>query len=253
MASTLPLVIQPSRNVKLGGERLASQRLVAEIDTQSMADVRGYARQIAEEVNAEQAAAGNPPSLVAVDGNPTKALDQIDRKVVTLFGSFLARSAMREVEMALSAAIARSTRSHTGRLADVSGSWSWRFVSARGEVKLVSASTELPPFTPGDALVLSPTHVPYATLTNRNVARSGAANKAVTRTKKGRTVSPPKKQQNRGFLFHAAETVRRRTVFKQFSVTVVFTKLHMVLGELMSREQGTGVLVIKPHIQRVRR
>jgi hypothetical protein len=246
MAFDLPTVIDRRRAVTLGGERLASERLVAEISTQSLADVRAYIRQITEEVTAQQIALGNPPTALEVDNRTAKPLDAVQRQTVVVYGVTLARAAMREVETALAAAIMRSTTARSGRLSNVTGAWRWRLVRASGAVSVISAAAELPAFGYGDRLVLAPDEVPYATLVNRNVARSGRANVA---PRKGK--SPPKSRQNRGFLFHAADTLRRRPAFKQFHVRVVFTKAHMVPGELMTRTLGTGMLVISPRIRRV--
>lgn len=246
MDFTLPTVIDRRRTMKLGGERLASERLVAEISTQSLADVRAYIRFITAEVTAQQISAGNPPTVLEVDNRSGKSLEQVDKKATVLYGVALARAAMREVEAVLAAAINRSTTARTGRLGQVAGSWSWHLVRKGGPVLAVTSATEIT-FGAGDQLVLGPEHVPYATLTNRNVARSGRANVAPRRGK-----SPPKSRQNRGFLFHAADAVRRRPAFKLLNVRVVFTKAHMVSGELMTRTSGSGLIVISPRIRRLR-
>jgi hypothetical protein len=237
--ASLPLVIAPNRTTTLGGERLTSQRLLVEVEKQSLSDVRFMMRSIAEAQVAAQARQGNPASVTAVDGGTGRDIDAALRKVVVLFGVVLAAAAMREVESALRDAIAASTRTHSGRLADIAGSWQWLYIPKGGTARVVSPGAVLPAFNRGDQLVLTPQGVPHATLTNRNVAHSGRLNRA---PKKGK--EPPKSQQNRGFLFNAADKVRRRPAFAQFSVRVVFSRAHMVPGELMTREQGTGMLVI---------
>jgi hypothetical protein len=53
-----------------------------------------------------------------------------------------------------------------------------------------------------------------------------------------------KQKQPVGFLRATVEALRARQEFRQFAVTVVFTKQHAVPGEL-SRKQGTGAIVIQ--------
>jgi hypothetical protein len=238
MSGAFPDVIDRTRRVTLGGVRTKSERLLVEINTQSLSDIRAYLREITTTVTAQQIALGNPPSLLEVDGRTAKQVDAVQKKTVVVYGTVLAQSAMREVEVALAAAIQRSTRAHSGRLSNIGGSWSWLYLPVQGAPRTVTSATALPSFGPGDRLVLLPRDVPYATLVNRNVARSGRANVAPRRGK-----SPAKSRQNRGFMFHAADTVRRRPVFKQFRVRVVFSRAHPVAGEVMSRI-GTAMLVI---------
>lgn len=247
MVLDFPTVIAPRRSVKLGGVRLDRERLLVEMNTQSLADVRAMVRNLTVAVTAEQVAAGNPPSVLAVDGKSDKPVAEVRAKTEVIFGTVLVAGAMRELEAALTAAIMRSTRPHSGRLADVTGAWQWRYLPAGGKApQVVTAATVLPAFGAGDRLALVPVGVPYATLVNRNVANSGRANVA---PRKGK--APPASRQNRGFLFHAADTVRRRAAFKLFHVRVVFSKSHMVPGEVMTRRQGTGMIVITARVRRV--
>lgn len=242
MAETdfLPLVIPPSRMVRLGAQRLRQDRLTVEIQTQSLADVRAMLRNITTAVMLEQKQIGNPATVVEVDKGQTASLEQIDRIAVVLFGVVLAQAAMREVETALRQAIDRSTVARSGLLHDVTSGWQWRYVPANGVARVVSSSQVLPAFGPGDKLVLRPEHVPYATSVNTLVARSGRLN---VMPKPGK--HPPKSRQNKGFLFTAAEDLRRRVAFKQFNVRVVFSAAHPVPGETMKRHRS-GMIVITP-------
>ena len=129
----------------------------------------------------------------------------------------------------------------------MSGAWTWLFVPKVGAPRLVSAGAPLPAFQQGDRLVLRPAAVPYATRVNQLVAQSGRLTPKARRVK-GVLREPPRRLQNAGFLFHAAEALRRRSVFKQFHVRVAFTKAHMVPGEVMTGTQGTGVIVISPRL-----
>jgi hypothetical protein len=248
----LPLVIDRTRTVTLGGERLSSERLLVEMHDQSLADVQAMLRSISAEVIAEQARAGNPPQVVEVDGGAGRPVDDANKKVVAIFGVELAAAAMREVEGALRDAIQASTHAHSGRLAGVSGgSWQWLYIAKGQTARPVTAGSTLPAFQRGDQLVLRPVGVPYATRVNQLVAGAGRLNPKA-RLVKGKLREPPKRMQNAGFLFHAAEALRRRSAFVQFHVRVVFSRVHLVSGEVMSRTSGTGMIVISPRLTRSR-
>jgi hypothetical protein len=242
----LPTVIPRTRTTTLGGQAAGSERFLVEMQTQSLADVRQMVKDITAQVTAEQMSLGNPPTLLQVDGTTGKPLEQVDKRTSVLYGTVLAGAAMREVEMDLRAAILQSTEVHSGRLADITGSWEWLYIPKGGAPRAVAAGTDLPAFAMGDQLVLVPRQVPYATITNRNVARGGSLNN-MNRAHRGNVA---KSRQNRGFLFWAAQSVRRRSAFKFFRVHVVFTKAHMVPNEVMTRSSGTGMIVITPRLRR---
>ena len=247
MTFAMPVVVPKRRAVTLGGERLASERLLVEMQTQSLADVRAMLRGITFDVTRQQIALGNPPTLLEVDNRTGKRVEDVEKKTVVVYGVTLAASAMREVELELAGAIARATTPRSGRLGNVSTSWQWLFVPKGGAARPVSAGTPPKAFGPGDQLVLVPKDVPYATITNRNVAHGGRLNKPGRRGRE-----PARSRQNRGFLFWAAEGARRRASFKQFAVFVVFSQKHRVAGEVMTRTQGTGMIVIRPRLRRVK-
>jgi len=240
-------VIQPRRTVTLGGEQAGREMFRVELQKQSLADVRSCIRFIAIEQTAQQIALGNPPQVLTVDGRTNKSLDDVGKQVVIVYGVALAASAMREVELELAGAIARSTRVHSGRLSNLSTSWQWMFVPKGGTAHAISAANPPAAFGAGDQLVLLPKDVPYATITNRAVALAGKLN---PKGKAGRRVA--KSRQNRGFLATATAAVRAKSAFKQFSVATVFSKNHMVAGELMTRTSGTAMIVIRPRIRRVK-
>jgi hypothetical protein len=244
MTFPMPLVVAPRRAVTLGGERFERETLKVEMATQSLADVRAMLRGITREQGTQQTALGNPPVLLEVDGSTSRPVEAVEKKTVVVFGVTLAASAMRQVEMELTQAIAQATTPRTGRLGDVSSSWQWLFVRKGQAAQPVSSGSPPKAFAPGDALVLAPRDVPYATITNRNVARSGRI-----KPRAGRKGVVAKSKQNRGFLFWAAERVRKRPAFTQFHVTVLFSKAHMVPGELMTRVQGSGMLVIRARLR----
>lgn len=247
MTFPMPVVIPPRRAVTLGGERFASERLLVEMQTQSLADVRAMLRGITFEVTRQQIALGNPPTLLEVDNRTGKPVEDVDKKTVVVYGVTLAASAMREVEIELAGAIARATTPHSGRLANVSTSWQWLFIPKGGAARPISSGTPPKAFGAGDQLVLMPKDVPYATITNRNVAAGGRLNKSGKASKRA-----ARSKQNRGFLFWAAEGARKRAAFKQFAVFVVFSQKHRVAGEVMTRTQGTGMIVIRPRYRRLK-
>jgi hypothetical protein len=212
--------------------------------TQSVADVRAMIRGITLEQTGQQIRLGNPPQLLEVDARTGKRLEDVDKKTMVLFGTVLAAGAMRQVELELAGAITRSTTRRTGRLADVASSWGWLYVPKKGGARWVTAATPPATFGAGDALVLCPKELPYATITDRNVGRAGRL-KATAR--KGRTPKPS--LQNKGFLYTTAANVAKRTVFKQFSVRFALTNDYRIRGEL---SWATGVIVIRPRVRRVR-
>lgn len=249
MSIAYPLVIPPTRTVNVGqGQSVGRQTLPVEVELQSLADVRAMIRNTTQEQAAIQIRLGNPPSHVEVDGKTNKPVDDAARKTVVVYGTVLAQVAMRLAEMELASAIDRSTRAHSGRLHSTTSAWRWLYLPKGGAARPVSSGQVLPTFAIGDALLLVPQSVPYATLANRNVARSGKLSVKVG--KRGK--SAPKSLQNIGFLLTAARALRAKNVFKQFHVIVTFTKAHMVPGEVMTREQGTGYIRISPRVRRVK-
>jgi hypothetical protein len=253
MSIAFPLVVVPRREVTLGGVQVGRQTVLAELHTQSVADVRSYIRALTVQETTQQIRLNNPPQIMTVDGRTNKPLDDVNRTTVVLFGVALAVSAMREVEVALADAIARSSRARTGLLGNVSSSWQWVYIPKGKAPRVVSAGSAPKTFALGDQLVLSPQRVPYATITNRNVARGGRLNQPVRKRRAAKSqYNASKSLQNRGFLAVATAAVRAKPSFKQFSVSAVFSKKHMVPGELMTRTQGSGMIVIRARIRRMK-
>jgi hypothetical protein len=250
MAFPMPLVILPTRTVNIGGQqRTTRQTLTAEIQKQTLADLHSMLVGIATEDTAQQEKLGNPPQLVEVDNRTNKPLDQAVAKIVVLFGTVLARAAMRMVETELRQAISRSTYARSGRLQDVAGSWEWRYIPNGGTARVVTAANPPTSFARGDFLTLVPVQVPYASSVNRKVAQSGRLNahtSSIARrgANKGR---PSKASQNLGFLAAATRALRRRSEFKQFTVRAEFTTAHAVPGEVS--KFGTGVITIRPRFR----
>jgi hypothetical protein len=243
-----PTAVPRTRTVNLGGDQFGRETFAAVLETQSLSDVRALLRGIAITETAAQIQAGNPPQLVAVDGVTSgKSVEDAQRKVEITFGTQLAQVAMRLVEIELRTAIERSTTAHSGKLADMTGAWQWRFIAKGGTARVVSSGSPLPAFGPGDKLVLVPAQVPYATITNRNVRRGGDL-QARGRARKDKRY---KGALARGFLATATAAVRRRAEFKGFSIVAEFTKAHMVPGEVMSARQGTGVITIRAHVRKL--
>lgn len=235
----MPTVIAKSRTVNLGAAGAATKATFAvDMVTQSQADVRSMVRGISGDVTAEQLRLGNPPSLVEVDGRSNRRVADVDKKIVVVFGTMLASAAMAIVSAALREAILATTVSRSGRLADVSGSWRWLFLSG-GRVTPVTGANQILSFGINDRLMLVPANVPHATVANRAVAGGGGLS---IKTRKGKA---SKRNQNLGFLAYAARMLKRRTEFRQFSIYVAFTQRHKVPGEL-SKVQGTGMIVIRP-------
>ena len=243
MAGPMPLVIDKRRTVNIGGQSYSKERLTREIDAQSRADVEAMIRNITAEETAQQIRLNNPPQLLEVDNLSGKSLRDVKRKAVVLFGVLLAAAAMRMAETELRANIQKTTNTRTGRLANIAGAWQWRYIPRGGSARVIHSAGQLPAFNAGDMLTLMPAGVPYATLANRNVARSGQLKTKATKKREAAQV---------GFLGMTARALRRRPEFKQFSVMVEFTKQFAVPGEVMSRKQGTGVLTIRARLRQGR-
>ena len=238
-------VIPKSRTVTLGGVRFAKDTFLVELQTQSVADVRSYIFTTTVQQTAQQIAIGNPPQLLTVDDRTGKPLEDVEKKSVVIFGVALPATAMRQVEIELASAISRATTARSGALAGITSSWQWLFIPKGGGPRTVTSAAPPASFASGDQLVLLPRDVPYATITNRNVVRGGRL------IRRGWERRAAKSRQNLGFLATATAAVRSKSVFKQFSVSAVFSKNHMVAGEIMTRTSGTGMIVIRPRIRRV--
>jgi hypothetical protein len=242
MAGLYPLVVPKTRTTTIGGQSYTKERLSMEIDAQSRADIEAMIRNITAEDTAQQIRL-NPPQLVEVDNLSNKALRDVKKKSVVLFGVLLAAAAMRMAETELRANILKTTNSVSGRLSNISGAWQWRYIPRGGTARVISSPGQLPAFAAGDMLTLKPAGVPYATLANRNVARGGKLQKKATKRHGAESL---------GFLGMTARALRRRPEFRQFSVMVEFTKQFAVPGEVMSRKQGTGVLTIRARLRQGR-
>jgi hypothetical protein len=248
MAFPMPLVVPKSRTVTLGGASLARVTITEELNAQYKADVHSALVGITREETAQQIRLDNPPQLLEVDDRTNKPVDQAERKVVVLFGTFLSRAAMQMVENALRSAIANSTNARSGRLRDVASSWEWRFIPAGGSARKVSAANPPTTLARGDRLVLVPVNVPYATAVNRSVlhGRPGVL--------KGRLRTGGRGTRDSGFLAAATRDVKRRAEFKQFAIYAEFTTAHAIPGEVYAFERGgpkaTGVITIRPRYRR---
>jgi hypothetical protein len=242
-----PLVVPKTRTTNLGGESAARTTIPLSFDIahQGISDLRWMLRSIAASDTAQQIALQNPPAVVEVDNKPAREFEDAQRKIVVLFGTRLAAAAMRLAEQTLRQSIQRATQQRTGRLADVAGAWRWKLITPGRGVRIVTAASELGTFTRGSVLVLEPYAVPYATRVNSLVLGSGSlkSRRASARPRPGQ-MGPPKPKQAVGFLRATAEALRARQEFRQFAITVAFSKAHLVPHEV-SRKQGTGSLVIQ--------
>ena len=246
MAFPMPTVIEKSRTVRLGGETFQRSTLGAEIAIQSKADLHSMLVGITREDSKQQLDAGNPPQLVVVDDATNKPVENVVAKVVVLFGTVLARAAMRMVEIELESNIRSSTTKHTGRLSNLSANWEWRFIPKGGAARTVTSANPPASFGLGDKLVLVPVQVPYASAANRKVARGGR----LTVAAKGRARAS-KSTQNIGFMAATTHAVKRRSEFAQFRVMVEHTLAHAVAGELR-HIGGTAVITIRPRFRQAK-
>jgi hypothetical protein len=230
-----PLVVPKTRTRVVSGEAFTQERFHVDLQKQGTADVQWLLRSIAAADTAEQINIGNPPSSIIVDNRPTRQFDAAQRNIVVFFGAKFASAAMRAIEQELRANIDRVTDQRTGRLRNVTAAWRWRLVIPGKGSRIVTSATELPPFVRGMVLVLEPFEVPYATLANMRVRGSGTLTTRKTKRKPARSL---------GFLGATVRALRSRAEFRQFAITVVFSKRYSVPGELSTR-QGTGQIVVQ--------
>jgi hypothetical protein len=249
MAFPLPTVIPKTRTVNLAGPILTKERLGYEITVQTKADLHAMLVGITTEEVEKQERIGNPPNLVEVDNRTNKPLDQVQRKVVVLFGVHLARAAMRMAETELSQAINASTTARSGRLSNVSANWEWVFIPNWGAARVVTSANPPTTFQRGDQLVLRPVRVPYASAVNRAVANAGRLNQHLISNIRGKQKARlAKSAQNRGFLGAATWILKRRPEFAEFRVAAIHTTSYAVAGE--GRKHGTGIILITPRVRR---
>jgi hypothetical protein len=242
----MPIVIEKTATKSLGGDSFTRKQLGAEIALQSKADLHSMLVGITREDSAQQQQMGNPPQLVVVDGMTNKPVQSVTAKVVVLFGTVLARAAMRMVETELKANIIRSTTSRSGALVNLSANWQWRFIPKGGMPRVVTSATPPSTFSLGDKLVLVPVNVPHASAANRAVSRSGRLTAAAKGRKRG-----SKSTQNIGFMAKTTAAVKRRSEFAQFRVMVEHTLTHAVPGELR-KIGGTAVITIRPRFKQLK-
>ena len=246
MAYPMPVVIEKSRTTNIGGDAFLRKQLGAEIAIQSKADLHSMLVGITREDTKQQQEFGNPPQLVVVDGMTNKDVEAVKAKVVVLFGTVLARAAMRMVEIELQKNIRAATTSRTGALANLSSNWVWRFIPKGGAPRIVTSGNPPTSFSLGDKLVLVPVQVPHASAANRMVSRGGRLKVAEKGRKKG-----SKSTQNIGFMGKTTATVKRRSEFAQFRVMVEHTLAHAVPGELR-HIGGTAVITIRPRFRQLK-
>lgn len=256
----MALVIPKTRTVDLGGGQVGTRvSLAREIQLQSLEDVRTMLRTITVNDTKQQIALGNPPNLAEVDGQATKPVTQAEKRTVVIFGATLAVAAMRLVESALAAAIAKTTTARSGALANVTGHWQWVLVTKSG-TRRVSSSNPPAALTVTDRLVLQPRDVPYATNVNQavdGVLQRGDktltnAGGGLSRRRRVKREGAKAKGSAVGFLETAVAGLKSRSDFKQFSVYATFSLTHRTPGE-RSKKQGSPMIVIRPRRRGARR
>lgn len=249
----MALVIPARKTIDLGGGQVgARESLAREIALQSLEDVRTMLRTITITETAQQIRLGNPPNLTEVDGQAAKPVTAAEKRTVVIFGATLAAAAMRLVESALAAAIAKTTTARSGGLGDITGHWQWLLITKAG-VRRVSSANPPAALTISDRLVLQPRDVPYAA--NVNQAVDGVLNRGgktlvgtaggLKRRRRVKRAGAKGKGSAVGFLEAATASLKSRTDFRQFAVYAAFSLTHKVPGE-RSKKQGSPMIVIRP-------
>ena len=220
-----------------GGQAL-TETLRIDMTNTSKADIRSMIISIAARETATQNQLGNPPSITEVDGNKSKPVSQVNKKVIILFGVQLKVDALQKVTQLLMTNIRASTNVVTGNLSDP-GNWEWRLIRNGRPAPIIGDTVN---FGPRDFLVLRP-KLAYASAVNKRVASgSNSLEYRASNARKGKTA---KRNQKLGFMAKTARDARGVSDLVPFSVSVGMTSKYAVPGELR-KIGGTAYLLIAP-------
>ena len=228
--------IPRTKTIDLIGGSVGTQRLREDMTGLGLYDIRQYIINLTSREVAQQIQLGNAPDITDVDGNKAKRLQDVNKKVVVLFGVQLASSALGIVMNELMAAINSTTTPVTGALSNPA-SWEWSLIRS-GRKLAVPAEGNIS-FGPRDFLVLKP-RLWYASAVNKRVA-AGSKTLTYKATTRGKAA---KRNQGLGFMAYTARRMRQFAEFAPFSVTVGTTAQFAVPGEV--RKFGTQYLIIAP-------
>lgn len=226
-----------------GGSTAITESLRIDVTNVGKEDIRKMMLDIAANETQTETKNGNPPQITEVDGSKSKPVSQVNKKIIILFGTQLAASALRAVERLLISNIQASTTAISGKLADVSN-WEWRHIRAGRQIPITGGAIN---FGPRDFLVLRP-KLAYASAANKRVA--AGSNSITYNPANAKRVA--KRNQKLGFMAATARQARQVAELVPFSVSVGMTMRYKVPGELR-KIGGTAYLTIAPRRKNYRR
>lgn len=215
-AVTGPIITAPSLRTTQKAEQMVSW-LKGDLSQVSAAAAQ-WVRQTAQRELDNQIRLGNSKQYTSlVDGSRAKPISEADRKVQVFFVTAILARQLGRAKPVLVDAIRRSTRMHTGLLAN---GWGWYIQRGGKGTPATRVGVELPPdlsLRPGDALILAPTAA-YAWFANYRVARHEGF--VPTEVKRQRKTGHTRRKPPRGFGFMAYAARQLRPELKRIGISV---------------------------------
>lgn len=234
-----PLVIakQKTTHIRFMGQPFSVRdRIVAEMNTQSIADIRWLLKAIAIQDTAIEVRKGNFPSRLIVDGRESTYLGYATRKVEVTFGDLLDMELIKAIERQVTSSVRTNAADQKDAHLGERAYWEWAYALDRNSSATVVADVRsIGPMLPGSFLVYRPRD-----------GGVGLANLAATRKDAGWPQGQwygPGRSGGRGFMAKALEPLKRTRLMKNYTMRIVFTKRHKVQGELYTH--GTPVIILR--------
>ena len=253
------LVIDRTRSV--GGEKGRFHSFEQDVTDQSHADIRQLLQNIVIDETDEQDKLGNPFNRLIVDGQEKQGIQHVKKKIVVTFGNTLDKAIMMAVEKAL---IAQWRKLPIKKMYRHDGG-GWEIIKAPRLTTRDFHSTYYPePRKKGDTgirlngaqdikqvqknslLVLSPRPgmgLDLASWMNHAFVRGSVNNRKGTRTREPRKL---------GFMAAVSQSLRRRAMFKEFTIRAGYSKKYMNIGESWPHGTPYISIVVKSKTSRKR-
>jgi len=229
-----PEVIPVRRNTSIGGISAPRETLTLAVDmeAQSLSDIGNMIEQIILNEVKEQESVGNPLQRTVVDGSSYKPITVVEKKAVATFGNLLELGALNLVEAEINKQInkvslismVRQRKSKDWEtirkpMVNTSG-WRWFIRSNKVETPLTSLQA-VPSLAIGDALVFRPVNGDAVKLTSwLNHAHVKLGHVGGGRALRGT-----------GFIYKAAQALRRKRALREFRVIGGYTQKFEGRGE----------------------
>ncbi len=195
----------------------------------------------------QQQALNNPATRFFVDKYETTDIRAAKKQVRVVFGNFIERRVIREIEITLRRNIIKNTNTKTGKLSDIRHNWQLKLLRGgkNGTAVPINPYRMREAMGVGDRLILEPTSrisnskgEMYATAVNKRVTSRGNFSHTPTRGKnKGQT-----QLYRFGFLRQTTRELKRKTLMRGYRIYAGFTVAKQVLGEVS--KYGTGYIML---------